>query len=57
MNNSLSVCRVSNDEQISGFIALDAETILPGDCLTSGNQFYFVAAFNDARTVFIDFPI
>ena len=55
MNNSLSVHRVSNDEQISGFIALDAETILLGDCLFSENQFYFIAALNDARTIFVNF--
>ena len=55
-NNSLSVHRVSNSEQISGSIPLDAETILRGDCLISENQlFYFVAALGDARTIFINF--
>ena len=55
LNSSLSVYRVSNDEQISALIPLDAETILLGDCLTSEDPFYFVASLSDARIVFVNF--
>lgn len=55
MNASFSVHNVSSGEQISGFVHIDAETLLLGDCLISEDQFYFVAALNDARTVLISF--
>ena len=57
MNGSLSVHRVSNDEQISSSVALDAEAILLGDCLISEDQvyWYFIAILSDARTIFVNF--
>ena len=56
LNNSLSVCSVGvSDEQVSGSLSLDAEAIVLGDCLTSEDQFYFVASLSDARTIFVNF--
>ena len=55
MNNFLSVHNVSSGEQISGSVSVDAEKILLGDCLVSGDQVYFLTALNDARIILISF--